>query len=134
MYFYTCFMIYFMFFILFLLIFNFYNLIRRGTNMDLKQIGIKVRKRRKELHITIEKLTELADISVSSVFLLVRGRLTDIHFNNLCNIANALEVDLFYLISNDDNTSLELRKLNRAISKEKQHDIVQSILLLLNTK
>ena len=105
--------------------------------MDLKQIGIKVRKRRKELHITIEKLAELADISVSSVSLLERGRLTDIHFNNLCNIANALEVDLFYLISNDDNTSLELRKLNRAISKyskEKQHDIVQSILLLLNTK
>lgn len=105
--------------------------------MDLKQIGIKIRKRRKELHITIEKLAELADISVSSVSLLERGRLTDIHFNNLCNIANALEVDLFYLISNDDNTSLELRKLNRAISKyskEKQHDIVQSILLLLNTK
>lgn len=126
-----------MFFILFLPITNLCNLIRRGTNMDLKQIGIKVRKRRKELHITIEKLAELADISVSSVSLLERGRLTDIHFNNLCNIANALEVDLFYLISNDDNTSLELRKLNRAISKyskEKQHDIVQSILLLLNTK
>lgn len=121
----------------FLLMLNFYSFIHRGTNMNLKQIGIKVRKRRKELHITIEKLAELADISVSSVSLLERGRLTDIHFNNLCNIANALEVDLFYLISNDDNTSLELRKLNRAISKyskEKQHDIVQSILLLLNTK
>lgn len=105
--------------------------------MNLKQIGIKVRKRRKELHITIEKLAELADISVSSVSLLERGRLTDIHFNNLCNIANALDVDLFYLISNDDNTSLELRKLNKIISKysrERQHKIIESILCLLNTK
>lgn len=105
--------------------------------MDLKQIGIKVRKRRKELHITIEKLAELADVSVSSISLLERGRLTDIHFNNLCNIADALDVDLFYLISNDDNASLELRKLNRVISKYSkgtQHDIIQSILCLLNTK
>ena len=105
--------------------------------MNLKQIGIKVRKRRKELHITIEKLAELADISVSSVSLLERGRLTDIHFNNLCNIANALDVDLFYLVSNDDNTSLELRKLNKIISKysrERQHKIIESILCLLNTK
>ncbi|MGX5377781.1 helix-turn-helix domain-containing protein [Ligilactobacillus sp. LYQ135] len=105
--------------------------------MNLKQIGIRVRKRRKELHITIEKLAELSEISVSSISLLERGRLTDIHFNNLCNIANALEVDLFYLISNNDNTSLELRKLNNVISKyskEKQHDIIQAILCLLNTK
>lgn len=105
--------------------------------MNLKQIGIKVRKRRKELHITIEKLAELANISVSSVSLLERGKLSDIHFNNLCNIAEALDVDLFYLISNDDNTILELRKLNKTISKyskEKQHDIIQAILCLLNTK
>lgn len=105
--------------------------------MNLKQIGIRVRKRRKELHITIEKLAELSEVSVSSISLLERGRLTDIHFNNLCNIANALEVDLFYLISNNDNTSLELRKLNNVISKyskEKQHDIIQAILCLLNTK
>lgn len=105
--------------------------------MNLKQIGIRVRKRRKELHITIEKLAELSEISVSSISLLERGRLTDIHFNNLCNIANALDVDLFYLISNDDNTSLELRKLNRIISKyskERQQKIIESILYLLNTK
>ena len=105
--------------------------------MELKKIGTRVRKRRKELHITIEKLAELSNISVSSVSLLERGKLTDIHFNNLCNIANALNVDLFYLISNDDNLSLELRKLNKAIckySKEKQYDIIQSILCLLDTK
>lgn len=113
------------------------NLTCRGISMELKKIGTRVRKRRKELHITIEKLAELSNISVSSVSLLERGKLTDIHFNNLCNIANALNVDLFYLISNDDNLSLELRKLNKAIckySKEKQYDIIQSILCLLDTK
>lgn len=137
MYFSTCFILILMLFILCLLLGNSCNLFRRGGSMNLKQIGIKVRKRRKELHITIEKLAELANISVSSVSLLERGKLSDIHFNNLCNIAEALDVDLFYLISNDDNTILELRKLNKTISKyskEKQHDIIQAILCLLNTK
>lgn len=137
MYFSTCFILILMLFILCLLLGNSCNLFRRGGFMNLKQIGIKVRKRRKELHITIEKLAELANISVSSVSLLERGKLSDIHFNNLCNIAEALDVDLFYLISNDDNTILELRKLNKTISKyskEKQHDIIQAILCLLNTK
>lgn len=103
--------------------------------INLKEIGHRVRLRRQKLHITIEKLAELSNVSVSLVSLLERGKLEDIHFNNLCNIANSLNVDLFYLISDDNERNMELRQLENEILRfplDKQHKIIQSIMYLLN--
>lgn len=60
----------------------------------LPNFGEIIRKRRKELGLTIEQLAEKADVSDGLISLLERKKLKDIKISNLQKIANALNLDI----------------------------------------
>ena len=60
----------------------------------LPDFGEIIRKRRKELGLTIEQLAEKADVSDGLISLLERKKLKDIKMSNLQKIANALNLNI----------------------------------------
>ena len=67
------------------------------TSIVLKQIGHAIVKRRKEISMTQEDLAYIADIDRTYIGYIENGK-QNITISILCKIANALDVDLIYLL------------------------------------
>lgn len=78
----------------------------------ISNFGEVIRKRRKNLKMTIEQLAEKADVSVSLISLIERQRLTDLKISNLERICNALKLDItdFFKESIDLNDNFQIFK------------------------
>ncbi|QQP71177.1 helix-turn-helix transcriptional regulator [Carnobacterium sp. CS13] len=54
----------------------------------------KIKKQLKEKNLTIYELTKKAGIAQNTLYELKSGRVSDLRFNTVCKIADALEVSL----------------------------------------
>ena len=75
--------------------------------VDYSLIGKRIKKRRLEMGITQEKLSDLTGISKAHMSHIETGT-TKLGFPVLCNIANALEVGLDYLMGENLNSSVSV--------------------------
>ena len=74
----------------------------------LPNFGKIIRKRRKELGLTIEQLAEKADVSDGLISLIERGKLKDIKISNLIKITDALNIKLSNLFTEQVNDALTI--------------------------
>lgn len=91
------------------------------NKINYKEIGNRIRQRRKELKLTQEKLSELLEISPTYISEIERG--TGISsLATITKIANVLKLDLDYLILGISNTNIDktFSKLLDTIPKENQ--------------
>ena len=89
--------------------------------INYKEIGNRIRQKRKELNLTQEKLSEILEISPTYISEIERG--TGISsLATIANIAYVLELDLDYLIFGVSNTNIDktFSKLISKIPKENQ--------------
>lgn len=68
----------------------------------ISNFGKLIRKRRKELGMTIEQLAEKADVSVSLISLIERRKLTDLKVSNLERISEALDLNVTDFFKNEN--------------------------------
>ena len=99
----------------------------------LPNFGKIIRKRRKELGLTIEQLAEKADVSDGLIFLIERGKLKDIKISNLIKITDALNIKLSNLFTEQVNDALTLQVLSeiQLIPKSRKEKILKLILELI---
>ncbi|PIO83712.1 hypothetical protein BSQ39_09105 [Loigolactobacillus backii] len=101
----------------------------------IKLVGNFIRKKRKELGITIEVLAEKADVSASYLARLERGQLEDTSTKKLDAILDALGLDLTdILISNDFDDTYTPKLINKLkkLDTNERVRISKAILELLN--
>lgn len=70
-----------------------------------EEIGLRVKKRRKQLAMTQECLAEQLGISVKHLSEVERG-LAGLSIENLIKLSNALKLSLDYIIKGEENKSL----------------------------
>lgn len=75
-------------------------------NIDYRQIGSRIKIKRKEKGLTQEKLAELLDVSVGYVSQLERG-VTKISLDTLGAISGVLECDVTYFIAHSTVASVD---------------------------
>ena len=74
--------------------------------IDYKEMGKRIKKKRKELNLTQEKLSEILEISPTYISEIERG--TGISsLATITKIANVLNLDLDYLILGISNTNID---------------------------
>lgn len=100
----------------------------------LPDFGEIIRKRRKELGLTIEQLAEKADVSDGLISLLERKKLKDIKMSNLQKIANALNLNIsdFFITKKVDYYTISVVNQLSKISYEKRHKILEILLKLIH--
>lgn len=99
----------------------------------LPDFGEIIRKRRKELGLTIEQLAEKADVSDGLISLLERKKLKDIKISNLQKISEALKLDMsdFFTIKKVDYYTLCIINQLSKLSMEKRKKILDIITKLI---
>ena len=100
----------------------------------LPNFGEIIRKRRKELGLTIEQLAEKADVSDGLISLLERKRLKDIKISNLQKIANALNLDVsdFFISKKADYYTVSIVNQLSNLTIDKKRKILEIIIKLIN--
>lgn len=100
----------------------------------LPNFGEIIRKRRKELGLTIEQLAEKADVSDGLISLLERKRLKDIKISNLQKISKALDIEISSFFSHPiifSNETLDINHELLKLSKSQRKKATQLILDML---
>ena len=92
----------------------------------LPNFGEIIRKRRKELGLTIEQLAEKADVSDGLISLLERKRLKDIKISNLQKIANVLNLDVsdFFISKKADYYTVSIVNQLSKLTPEDRKSVV----------
>lgn len=92
-------------------------------NLDYKEIGKRIKSKRKELKITQEQLAEIIDVSPSYISEIERGMSISSLFT-ITKIANTLDLSLDYLIFgfHSDNANYIFTEILKTIPKE-NHDL-----------
>lgn len=89
---------------------------------SLKEIGIRISKRRKDLGLTQEQLAEKMDVSIQMISNLERGNKA-IKIENLIKLSDILQVSTDYILlgkyTDKDNEQL-FKKINTLTSREYQ--------------
>lgn len=100
----------------------------------LPNFGEIIRKRRKELGLTIEQLAEKADVSDGLISLLERKKLKDIKISNLQKIANALKLDIsdFFVLKKADYYTLSIVNQLSKLTDEKRKKIFEIVIKLVD--
>lgn len=100
----------------------------------LPNFGEIIRKRRKELGLTIEQLAEKADVSDGLISLLERKKLKDIKISNLQKIANALNLDVsdFFILKKADYYIISIVNQLSKLTPEKRHKILEILFKLID--
>ncbi len=100
----------------------------------LENIGELVHEKRKNLGLTIESLSEKANVSVSLISKIERGDITNISVKKLNNIAQSLNLtigDFFIDADLSDVETLELITYLKGLPKSKRQAISEYILKIL---
>lgn len=89
---------------------------------NLKEIGKRIKKQRKQQGLTQEKLAELMDVSIQMVSNLERGN-KSIRIENLINLCKILNVSTDYILTgknNGEDISLIPEKLSSLDMRERE--------------
>ena len=78
-------------------------------------LGEKIRKRRKELDMTMEDLGRAIGVQRSAINKYEKGIVDDPKLTTLCALARALDVPLLYLVEEDQSSTMEVTDTERAI-------------------
>lgn len=97
--------------------------------IDYKAIGQRIRKRRKELNLTQQKLAELSDLSDTNISHIERGA-TKLSLPSLIAITNALDTTTDYLLM--DVTDNSLHQFKKEISDIFENCTKEEYRLLIN--
>lgn len=99
----------------------------------LPDFGEIIRKRRKELGLTIEQLAEKADVSDGLISLLERKKLKDIKISNLQKISEALKLDMsdFFTVKKVDYYTLCIINQLSELPADKRRKILDIISKLI---
>jgi transcriptional regulator with XRE-family HTH domain len=100
----------------------------------LENIGVLVHEKRKELGLTIETLSEKANVSVSLISKIERGDLNNISVKKLNDIAASLNLtlsDFFVDPALSDIETLELIKFLKKVPRSKRKLISDYVVKLL---
>lgn len=100
----------------------------------LPNFGKIIRKRRKEIGLTIEQLAEKADVSDGLISLLERQKLKDIKLSNLQKISEALGLDMsdFFISKKVDYYTISMINQLSDLTTEKKRKILDIIIRLIN--
>ena len=91
-------------------------------NLLLKDIGTRIKNKRKELNMTQEKLAELMDVSIQMISNLEQGKKA-IRPENIVKICNVLNVSSDYILRgqySEHETSKIFQKFNMLTSEKKR--------------
>ena len=96
-----------------------------GDDILLRNIGQRISERRKELHLTQEKLAEQMDVSIQMISNLELGKKA-IRPENLVKVCNVLEVSADYILTGmrSDHEIMELTEKIARLPEERQKIIV----------
>lgn len=96
------------------------------------EIGMRIRKIRKERKYSREELAEYADISVNFLGAVETGK-KGMKVQNLANIAKALNVTTDYLIYGSEpfEQNAEINAILSSMSKEKRKQVEKMIVVLI---
>lgn len=108
-----------------------------GRKIEYRRVGGKIRKRRRELGMTQERLAELADISSMYMGQIERGeRRTTL--DHLADLAGLLDLSLDYLLCDQlissaasQQCAAEWERLTKALSAEKKAALLKAIEVLV---
>lgn len=87
---------------------------------DLKQIGERIRNRRKQLNLTQEQLAEKMDVSIQMVSNLERGNKA-IKIENLLKLSEILNISVDYILRGSYHTD-DVQSLVRDLSRLSESD------------
>lgn len=96
-----------------------------GDDILLRNIGQRISERRKELHLTQEKLAEQMDVSIQMISNLELGKKA-IRPENLVKVCKVLEVSADYILTGmrSDHEIMELTEKIARLPEERQKIIV----------
>ncbi|MCP0887542.1 helix-turn-helix domain-containing protein [Ligilactobacillus sp. WILCCON 0076] len=100
----------------------------------IKSVGKIIRECREKQGLTIEKLAEKAEVSDSYISRLERNNIANARIAKLADVANALNLDLADLFTDnklDDPDTIELLKYLKKIPENERSEISKSILKIL---
>ena len=93
-----------------------------------EQIAEKLRMKRLQQGMTVEKLSEIADVSVGTISTLERKIKVNLSITTLLKLMNALNIEPYELFGSADPSIDELLEDNRALEEKLQNiaDIINS--------
>ena len=107
----------------------------KKVKIDYKKIGQRIRKRRLDLGLTQEQASEKIDISSKYWSNIETSNIESIGFQTLCLIADILETDIYYLLS-DNNEKIVYDEIESIFNKMtlKQRNLTTDIAKLILEK
>ncbi|WP_054665645.1 helix-turn-helix domain-containing protein [Lacticaseibacillus camelliae] len=98
-----------------------------------KNLGIQVRQRRSEEHLTIEQLAERSGASVTFISRLERETVQSIKLDKLMDVLNALDMDLSSIFGHFpmDDLEEELWGMLRTMPDNERQNKIRAILTLM---